>query len=62
MQQSNNHPFRIITETEIKEVTGGIVAGDGGCVPSYKIGEDGGPIYTTMATGEEGGEPRDIFL
>jgi hypothetical protein len=57
MNQVNNHPFRIITEAEITEVTGGIVAGDGGCVITYKVGEDGGPIYSTQAIGEEGGNP-----
>ena len=48
----STHPFAQITTTDIEQV------GGGSPTPyiTWGIGEDGnGPIYTTMATGEEGG-------
>ncbi len=49
------HPFAQLTTTVAEQVSGGIYPTSSKFI-TFGIGEDGtGPIYTTLAIGEEGG-------
>jgi hypothetical protein len=49
------HPFAQIATTDIEQVSGGVPAGNFKFV-TFGYDEDGeGPIFTTLALGEEGG-------
>jgi hypothetical protein len=67
------HPFAQITTTDIEQVNGGLSSGDFKFV-TMKQPEDGvgsvsklsdetgtGPIFTTLAVGEEGGGLPELF-
>jgi hypothetical protein len=70
------HPFAQLASTEVELVSGGSLKGDirlvtmkaqedgagDGSVFTTALGEDGnGPIYTTQAVGEEGGDLPPVF-
>lgn len=65
------HPFALLASADVEQVNGGSLKGDfklvtmkvpedgidDGKVFTTALGEDGnGPIYTTQAVGEEGGD------
>ncbi len=67
------HPFAQITTADIEQVSGGLTSGDFKLV-TMKQPEDGvgtvtklidetgtGPIFTTLAVGEEGGGLPELF-
>lgn len=70
------HPFAQLASADVEQVNGGSLPGDfklvtmkvpedgvgDGKVFTTALGEDGnGPIYTTQATGEEGGDLPPLF-
>ena len=74
--KSTAHPFAQLALTEVEHVSGGSLKGDiklvtmkaqedgagDGSVFTTALGEDGtGPIYTTHAVGEEGGDLPPLF-